>query len=77
MGDSLEIQLKKLEIKQSTKVERLHKMEMTLAQMNESLSLLTRVEGPLNTRPLDQRAKSIRTKMPKFVGENICSWMDI
>lgn len=77
MGDSLEIQVKKLEIKQSNESERLGKMEQTLAQMREALTLLTKSENLANTRPPDQRIMSIRTEMPKFDGENICAWMDL
>lgn len=80
MGDNMEMQLKKLQIKQDSEAERLARMEQTLAKMSVALSRLSNNNGGSFDGSGESSVKSdikisIRSEMSKFDGTNVHTWI--
>lgn len=75
MGETIDVQLKKLQIKQDLETERFAKMEQTLDLMNETLSKLGHSEEGTSSNNKPVIKKSIRSEMPKFNGSNVHGWI--
>lgn len=77
MGDTVDLQLKRLQAKQTVEDERLSKKEIILLQMAEALAKIYKSDLGKGTtddsRP--EYKKPIRTDMPKFDGTNVQGWV--